>query len=107
MASPSSDVSPEVLERIARTATRLSAELDDLARRLSSLGEQAVETIGGTATGEDRRMLALARQALDHTRVAAGSFADAAVEARRAAAQARRDAEDAGRSDPRHQGRRR
>lgn len=93
-------MSLEVYNAVARRSDALARELDVIARQLSGFGEKAVSVIGGTATGEDRELLALASQSAQHARRAAQAYAEAAQLARRAAAEAAEAGQDR-RRDPR------
>jgi len=81
-------VSSQQFETIARRAEASAAGMTALAQRLRSLGSQALSAIGGTATGEDKAMIELAKNAAARSRLAAEAYTQAAQAARRAAAEA-------------------
>ena len=79
-------MSAQQFERIAQEAERLSGEAERVTAHVRRLGEQAMEVMGGTATGADRAMLGLAQQAAVKAGTVARAFAEAARNAGNAAA---------------------
>ena len=84
-------MSADTFERAAQQAARQAAQLEQLARRLDSLGRQTVDVIGGTDTGEDRRLLQNVAAASAAAKKSAAAYRDACDHARRAAAEAHRE----------------
>ncbi|MBP7930457.1 hypothetical protein [Candidatus Microthrix parvicella] len=68
--------------QIARDASKQAAALDDLAKRLSSLESKTSAAIKGTATQDDRKMIALVGSSSDSIRSSAAGFRQVAAAAK-------------------------
>lgn len=79
---------PARYEQIARQASDLANRLQGLGSGILELGSRVDAVLGGTATGEDKKMLGLARGAADQLRHAVQNLHDATAAARKAAQEA-------------------
>lgn len=79
---------PAVFEQAARSAQQLASHLQAMSSQINSLGTHVTAAIGGTATGDDKRMLSLASGANDRLRRAVSELHRSVVLARRAAQEA-------------------
>lgn len=79
---------PAAFEQVAQAAIQQASQLQGIANGIAALGSRVDQILGGTATGDDKRMIGLTQDASGKIRRAVQDLNQAAQAARRAAQEA-------------------